>query len=73
MLYVTVLMPVYIQSNLFRQASIKTKNKLMYFSDSSWQDCIYTGISTGTYIIFYEGGTIDHITHVAVPFAQSSA
>ena len=45
----------------------------MAFSDSSWQDCPYTGRSTGAYIIFYQGGTIDHGTHVPGPVAQSSA
>ena len=28
---------------LLRQANIKTKNHLMAFSDSSWQDCPDTG------------------------------
>ena len=36
----------------------------MAFYDSSWQDFPDTGISTGAYIIFYEGGPIDHVTHV---------
>ena len=45
----------------------------MTFSDYSWQDCPYTGISTGAYIIFYQGGKIDHGTHVSVPVAQPSA
>ena len=36
----------------------------MSFSDSSWQDCLDTGISTGEYITFYQGGKIDHGTHV---------
>ena len=56
-----------------RQASIKTENHLIGFSDSSWQYCPDTGISTGAYIIFYQGGTIDHVTHVLVPFSQSSS
>ena len=30
----------------------------MAFSDSSWQDCLETGRSTGSYIIFYQGGTM---------------
>ena len=34
-------------TDLFRQASIKTENHLMDFSDSSWQDCPDTGRSTG--------------------------
>ena len=45
----------------------------MDFSDSSWQDCPDTERSTGAYIILYQGGPIDHGTHVPVPFAQSSA
>ena len=34
-------------SELFRQASIKTENQLMAFSDSSGQDCLETGRSKG--------------------------
>ena len=37
-------------SDILRQASIKTENHLMDFSDSSWQDCPDTGRSTGSYI-----------------------
>ena len=55
-----------------RQASIETKNHLMAFSDSSWQDCPDTGRSTGAYIILFQGGPIDHGTHVPGPVAQSS-
>ena len=60
-------------TDLLRQANIKTKNHLMAFSDYSWQYCPYTGRSTGAYIIFYQGGQIDHGTHVPGPVAQSSA
>ena len=60
-------------TDLLRQANIKTKNHLMAFSDSSWQDCPDTGRSTGAYIIFYQGGPIDHGTNVPGPVAQSSA
>ena len=52
---------------------IKTENNLMFFSDSSWQDCPETGRSTGAYIIFYQFGPIDHGTHVPGLVAQSSA
>ena len=45
----------------------------MDFSDSSWQDFLDTGRSTGAYIIFYQGGTINHGTHVPGPVAQSSS
>ena len=57
-------------SELLRQATIKTENHLMAFSDSSWQYFSDTGISSGEYIIFYQGGTIDHVTHVSGPVAQ---
>ena len=62
--------PIY---ELLRQASIKTENHLMDFSDSSWQDCPDTGRSIIAYIIFYQVGPIYHGTHVPVPISQSSA
>ena len=55
---------------LLRQASIKTENHLMAFSDSSCQDFPDTGRSIGAYIIFYQGGPIDHVTHVPGPVAK---
>ena len=45
----------------------------MAFSDSGWQDFPGTGISTGAYNIFYQGGPIDHGTHFPGPVAQSSS
>ena len=60
-------------TDILRQANINTKNHLMGFSDSSGQDCPDTRISTGEYIIFYQGGPIDNGTHVPGPVAQSSA
>ena len=56
-------------SDLLRQASIKTENRLMGFYDSIWQDCLDIGRGTGSYIIFYQVGTIDYVTHVPVPFS----
>ena len=44
----------------------------MVFSDSSGQDCTDTGRSIGEYIIFYQGGPIDHGTHVPGQVSQSS-
>ena len=60
-------------SDLLIQASIKTDNHLMDFSDYSWQYCLDTGRSTGAYNFFYQGGPIDHGTHVPGPVSQSSA
>ena len=45
----------------------------MAFSGFSWQDCPYTGRSRGAYNIFYQGGPIEHGTHVPGPVAQLSA
>ena len=45
----------------------------MAFSNYSWQVRPDTGRSTGAYIIFYQGGLIDHGTHVPGPVAQSGA
>ena len=58
-------------SDLLRKDSIKTDNKLMNFSDSSWQDCPDTGRSIVSYIIFYQGGPIYHGTNVPGPVSQS--
>ena len=60
-------------SDLLRQANINTENQLMDFSDSSCQYCPEAVISTGSYIIFYQGGKIDHGTHVPVPVTKTSA
>ena len=60
-------------SDLLRKSTIKTDNQLMDFFDYSWQDYPDTGRSTGSCIIFYQGGQIDHDTHVTGPVAQSSA
>ena len=57
-------------TDILRQSNIKTKNHLMDFSDSSLQYCPDTERSTGAYIIFYQGGPIDHGTHVRVPVAH---
>ena len=60
-------------SDLLRQARIKTEKRLMAFSDFSWKYFPYTGRITGSYITFYQGGTIDHGTHVPGTVDQSSA
>ena len=60
-------------SELLRQASINNENQLMDLPDSSCQYCPETSISTGSYIIFYQGRTIDHNTHVTLLVHQSSA
>ena len=58
---------------MLRQASIQTQNQLIFFSDYIWKDFPGTGRSTGAYMIFYQGNTIDHEKYVPGPVAQSSA
>ena len=58
---------------LLRHASIKTKNQLIAFSDSSCQYFPDTGRSTGAYVVFYQCDKIDHGTHVPGPVDQSSS
>ena len=60
-------------SDVLRQASIKTENKLMVFSDYSWQDFPGAVRITGVYIVFHQGGPIDHGIHVLGPVDKSSA
>ena len=57
-------------SELSRKDIIKTKNQLMVFSDSIRKDFPKTGRSKGAYMMFYQGGPIDHVTHILVTVAQ---
>ena len=71
MMYATVL--ILVSGKSCQLESEKAIKWFLVFSDSIWQDCPDTGRSTGAYIIFYQGGTIDHGIHVPGPVAQSSA
>ena len=42
------------------------------FTDSSWNDCKDTGRSTGGYISMFQGGAVDHNSHLPIPVAMSS-
>ena len=46
---------------------------LILFTDSSWQDCPDTSRSTGSYLIYLNGGLIDGASFVPSPVALSSA
>ena len=54
-------------SNLLRQSNINNENQFRAFYDSSRQDCLDTGKSTVAYVLFYQGGKIDHGKHVPGP------
>jgi hypothetical protein len=43
------------------------------FSDSSWNDDVDTGRSTGCFIVVYMGGIVDHSSNLPDPVALSSA
>ena len=45
----------------------------MMLSDSRFQDCPDTDSSTGAYIVFYQGGPIDHFIQVPGTVFKSSA
>ena len=45
----------------------------MVLYDFIQQDCTYTGRSIWAYILFYQGGTIDHWTYVPGTVDQYSA
>ena len=46
---------------------------IIIFCDSSWQDCIDTGRSTGAYCIYINGSLVTSTTFVPTPIAHSSA
>ena len=60
-------------SDLLKQVNIKTKNQVLAFSHYIWKYFPDTGRSTGSCTIFYQGGPIDHGTHIPVPVSKSSA
>ena len=47
-------------------------NSVVTFTDSSWNDCIDTGRSTGTNLTMIQGGALDHGSHLPVLVAMSS-
>jgi hypothetical protein len=49
------------------------KELFLTFSDSSWNDDVDTGRSTGSFLISYMGGIVDHSSNMPDPVALSSA
>jgi hypothetical protein len=50
-----------------------TDQQLIVMSDSSWNDDVDTGRSTGCFLIFYMGGVIDHSSNMPDPVVLSFA
>jgi len=66
----------YTTSPLFQHLQthgMPTDQQLIVMSDSSWNDNVDTGRSTGCFLIFYMGGIIDHSSNMPEPVALSSA
>ena len=57
-------------SELLIRDIINTENQFMVFSDYSWKYFPDFGRSTGSYILFYQGGPIYHDTCVPGPVAK---
>jgi transposase InsO family protein len=53
--------------------NIQQSHPFFTFSDSSWNDDVDTGRSTGCFIVMYMGGIIDHSSNLPDPVALSSA
>jgi hypothetical protein len=66
--YATPLLYQHLKTN-----NLPTDQFLVAMSDSSWNDDVDTGHSTGCFLIFYMGGIIDHSSNIPDPVALSSA
>jgi hypothetical protein len=58
---------------MLENESLVQTHPFFSFSDSSWDDDIDHGRSTGCYIITYMGGVVDHSSNLPNPVALSSA
>jgi len=75
-----LLLGIRFYSDLFRAPLIKTlemkeikqQHAFFGFSDSSWNDDVDTGRSTGCFILMYMGGIVDHSSNTPYPVALSS-
>jgi hypothetical protein len=58
---------------MLQKENIEQTHPFFSFSDSSWDDDVDNGRSTGCYIITYMGGVVDHSSKLPNPVALSSA
>jgi len=58
---------------LLSDNKVNTSSLLITFSDSSWNDDMNNGQSTGAFFIFYMRGIVDHSSDLPDPIVLSSA
>jgi hypothetical protein len=66
--YTTAPLYKHLQAN-----NLPSDQTLIVMSDSSWNDDIDIGRSTGCFLIFFMGGLVDHSSNMPDPVALSSA
>ena len=59
--------------NILTNNNLPTTSFFITLCDSSWNDDVDHGRSTGCFLIFYMGGIIDHSSNLPDPIALSSA
>jgi hypothetical protein len=62
--------PIY---KMLKSIDLETKAPFLMMSDSSWNDDVDTGRSTGMFEGFYQGGCVDHSSNMPDPIALSTA
>jgi hypothetical protein len=60
-------------TRLLSSNRISLDNPLCTFTDSSWNDDIDTGRSSGCFMTFYMGGVVEHSSNMPDPVALSNA
>ncbi len=60
-------------TRLLSSNGISLDNPLCTFTDSSWNDDVDTGRSSGCFMIIYMGGVVEHSSNMPDPVALSSA
>ena len=63
-------LPIY---DLIKQAEEKDVKILFGMHNSLWQNCPDIGQSTGSFVLWSQGGTVDYTLSVPSPVAMSSA
>ena len=60
-------------TNLLKTHGHNLTDLFYAFSDSSWNDDVDNGRSTGCFLVYYMGGIVDHSSNLPDPVALSSA